>query len=118
MLMKVGKITALVCGVLVTLLFIVLLIMVTRPALLTGVSGDYLSNSVNGSDGGQACRKLEGGDWRCTSGSGRAFRVEVDWMGCWKIKPKREIPDDPMSEGPGEHSTKGCIELGDVVTFD
>jgi len=112
---KVAKLAALICGVLLTLLFIALLIMVTRPALLTGVSGDYLSNSFNGSVYGPACHKIEGGDWRCVSESGDASRLEVDWMGCWKSFPVANTPD---SEESGPDHGSGCIQLGDILTFN
>jgi hypothetical protein len=114
------KILAVASAALVTLLFIGILIMVTRPALLLGVDGESLANSVAGRSGQLDCRQLPDDTWLCPK-SGRhrtPARVDVDWMGCWKIKPKREIPDDPMSEGPGDLDATGCIELGDIFAFD
>lgn len=110
------KIAAAVSAVLLTLVFIGLLVMVTRPALLTGVSGTSLALSLSGGDGsgvGGACSKRPDGDWNC-SVSGRnangAYLVDVDWMGCWTAVPR---------PGPGSSQReKGCIELSDIINLD
>lgn len=111
--LKVAKWAAIVVGVTVSLLFLVLLVMVTRPAVLTGVSETYLSRSVAGEDSGTTCQKLDDGDWRCSSSTGPDLTIDVDWMGCWKVvAPPAK---DPLS---GDSNPSDCIQLDDIFTFD
>ena len=99
------KIAAIVSAVLVTLAFLTLLIAVTRPVILWGVNGERLASSV----GHGTCAKVAGGDWDCHTSADPPthYRVDVDWMGCWKAEPRN-----------GSGRLEGCIELGDIVTFD
>ncbi len=110
--LTVAKWVAVTLGVVVTLLFLALLVMVTRPAVLAGVSGNYLSRSVGGEDGGATCRKLDDGNWRCSTPSGPGLTINVDWMGCWKVIAPPET--DPLSAPAGSD----CIQLDDIFTFD
>ncbi|HRV60304.1 MAG TPA: hypothetical protein P5138_06710 [Solirubrobacterales bacterium] len=112
------KIGAIIGGVLLTLTFIAILIMVTRPAVLTGVAGPDLANSVaridQSSEG--SCRKVSGGTWDCDvhgPNANGSFQVEVDWLGCWKAERTGPASGSGL---PAERD--GCIELGDIITFD
>ncbi len=118
--LKVATWVAISAGIVVALLFALLLVMVTRPAVLAGVSGDRLAHSIHGDDSAFNCEKRDDGRWLCRSTKRPAHPlvVDVDWTGCWKIEPERDLLDDPMSEGPGETAAKGCIELGDVITTE
>ncbi len=113
------KILAVVCASLLTLIFIAILVMTTRPALLMGVSGDGLARSIAGgnpaSDGG-GCTKRRNGDWKCWVHGPEAngtYLVDVNWMGCWTATPVRRQVDRGNSG-----QVKGCIELGDIITFN
>ena len=112
---KTVKIAGIVSAVLITLLFVAILILVTRPAVLVGVDGTYLANSLAGGTGEPECRKAGDGTWDCyqLGNPPPRYRVEVDWMGCWeaaRLTPARGSSD------PRERD--GCIELGDIITFD
>lgn len=109
------KIAGLVSGILLTIAFIAILILVTRPAVLLGVDGDSVANSVAGHSGEPACRKLESDDWRCyqLGSPPPEYRVEVDWMGCWKATRLSR------SAGSGDPKRlEGCIDLDDIVALD
>lgn len=108
------KIIAVVSATLLALLFLATLVMVTRPALLLGVSSDALANSIaqDFSFDQGTCSKLANENWRCSiegSGASGTYEVDVDWMGCWK-----SVPATSTASGV---DASGCIELGDVVTF-
>jgi len=111
---KAVKIAAVIGGGLLALFFIALVIMVSRPALLVGVSGDDLAYSVSGGVGGSeggSCSKQDDGDWLCGVSGPKArgeFKVDVDWTGCWRAEAVRR-PDE-------RH--EGCIRLGDVITLE
>ena len=110
------KIGAAIGAALLALLFIALLVMVTRPALLVGVSGDSLSNSLQGSGGQAACKKAGNDDWTCSREADQGmtrYRVNVDWVGCWKA----ERVSGPVTEFTPAASD-GCIQLGDVFPTD
>ena len=112
------KIGGIISGVLVTLLFIGLLVMVTRPALLTGVDGNTLAESVSGGNGPYdegSCSKQDDGSWVCRvkGPNTGTFEVDVNWMGCWTGTPTSQ------SSGPDSaRETSGCIELADIISFD
>lgn len=110
------KIIGVIAATLLTLIFIFILIMVTRPAILAGVDGTYLANSLAGSSGEPACRKADDDRWDCYQlGSPLThYRAEVDWMGCWKAT---RISRNYES-GLNPKRLDGCIELGDIITFD
>lgn len=114
---KAFKLVGIVCAGLLTVVFVVLLVLVTRPVLLTGVSGYDLAHSVAGatsaSEGGN-CRKLPDSRWRCSvtgPDANGSYLVKVNWMGCWTATPT----GPPKPEVTTRHT--GCIELGDVVTL-
>ncbi len=118
------KIIGAISAALLTLAFIVLLILVTRPAVLLGVSDDSMSFSVSrnneipdsGESSGADCRKREDGEWRCIVSGGRMpgqLELDVNWMGCWtasRLSPGA-VTDDPKG-------LKGCVSLSDAVHFD
>lgn len=108
---KAVKIAAIVSAVLATVAFLTFLIAVTRPALLWGVDGESLRRSV----GHGTCEELADGGWDChvSADPPTHYRVDVDWMGCWKATLTEPEPSDLI---PAERD--GCIELGDVITFD
>jgi len=104
------KVAAAVGVFLVALAFLALLVAVTRPSIIWGVSGARLASSI----GNGTCREA-GDDWICHTSADppTRYRVDVDWMGCWKgtrIQPARS------ADIPAERD--GCIQLGDVITFD
>lgn len=114
------KIGAIIGAVGIMFLFLGLVVMVTRPALLTGVDGSSLAYSVSGgmsgsSDGG-VCTKGEDGDWTCSvhgpSANG-TYAVDVDWTGCWDASLTAD-----RSKFAGPQSLSGCIKLGDVITIE
>ena len=107
------KIGAIISAVLLTLAFIAILIMVTRPALLTGVSSDSLAHSLDGPYYGD-CRKLEDDSWVCVSPDGLTRRLEVDWLGCWKVVDTQRQGEQATAAGP----ESGCIELEDIVRIN
>lgn len=107
------KIGAIISAVLLTLAFIGILIMVTRPALLSGVSSDSLAHSLDGPNYGD-CRKLEDDNWECSSPEGLTHRVEVDWLGCWKVVETQRQDDRVALTEP----ESGCIELEDIVRIN
>ncbi|MCB0869886.1 MAG: hypothetical protein KDB52_03555 [Solirubrobacterales bacterium] len=101
------KVIAIVSATLLTLVFIVILILATRPALLMGVGPSRLAHSIEKDQGTVFCQDLPEG-WRCKNvDKGIEYDVNVDWMGCWKAEPRN-----------GSGRLEGCIELGDIVTFD
>ena len=95
------RIAAVVSAVVVTLAFLALLVAVTRPAILWGVTGESLAASI----GEGVCHMSADGEWVCEPGTGKVYRVDVDWMGCWQ------------AERPAPRQS-GCIELGDIITLD
>ena len=101
------KIAGIVAAMVVTLAFLCLLVLVTRPAVLLGVSDSSLASSVNGGSTSERCQSSSG-EWICPVEGVGAYRVWVDWMGCWK----GVRVDDPSAR------IDGCIELGDIITFD
>ena len=110
------KIIAAVSATLLSLMFIGLLVMVTRPAVIVGVSESALGRSVSNNENGTPCSRNDDGNWVCPRETNRGmahYRVDVDWMGCWEAD---------RSSGPETEFTpatkSGCVELGDVVTFD
>ncbi|MCB0857789.1 MAG: hypothetical protein KDB57_06690 [Solirubrobacterales bacterium] len=112
------KILGVLSAVLLTLAFFFILVMVTRPALLAGVSADDLAHSLANTTspgGGSNCRKADDGEWTCwfagQSGNAR-YRLEVNWMGCWEASRTETL----VGEAP--ESKSGCIELGDVIRID
>jgi len=113
------KILGIACATLLTLIFIAILVMTTRPALLMGVSGDSLARSIAGGDSssdGGTCDKQPDGDWNCSvhgPDANGTYLVDVNWLGCWTATPNHRQSDRPS---PGV--VKGCIELGDIVTFN
>ena len=107
------KIAGIVSAVLVTLLFIALLVMVTRPALLLGVSESSLSSSIQDETTGAGCEKGPAGEWFCVLDDDRRFRVDVDWMGCWQAET-----NEPAVRSNLPSKRDGCIELADIITFD
>ncbi len=115
-----GALSAVVLG----LLFIFILIMVTRPALLVGVSADDLAHSLANTtspSGGSNCRKEADGNWTCNfappDGSWRRYEVSVDWLGCWDATlPGADTSTSGTSSSPYDKS--GCIELGDVIRIE
>lgn len=110
------KIVGAVCAVLLCLVFVLILVLTTRPAVLTGVGGSDLGRSVSESDAATPCSKGSDGNWNCpreTNLGVARYRVDVDWMGCWKAD-RVAGPDTRLS--PSEKS--GCIELGDLIVFD
>lgn len=111
------KAGAIVGGVLLTLSFLALLIMVTRPALFVGVDGSALAYSIGeGESSSGECNKTPGGDWRCHLIGGDIsgkFKVSVNWMGCWKATL---VQASPEASPPAK--TDGCIQLGDVITTE
>jgi len=112
---KAVKILGAVSAVLVTLVFIVILILVTRPAVLLGVDGESLSTSLAGHSGLPDCRKQPDGSWVCPR-PGRppvSYRAEVNWMGCWKAASLA-----PATGQDVLRQLDGCIELGDIFTFE
>lgn len=126
MLWKVVKIAVIVSGTMLTLFFIGLVVMVTRPALLVGVDGSSLayslSGGLSGSSEGGSCSKADGA-WRCSVHGPNAtgsFDVDVNWMGCWKARSRnpaaRQAGPDPRQAGPDQLS--GCIQLGDVIQIE
>jgi hypothetical protein len=118
------KVLGIASAVLLTLAFLFILIMVTRPALLVGVSGDDLAHSLANTtspSGGSNCRKAEDGDWVCNfappGGLWTRYEVTVDWLGCWEAG----LPgtDSSASGTAGSRYYKsGCIELGDVIRIE
>lgn len=112
------KIAGIVSAVLVTLLFIALLVMVTRPALLIGVDGNTLAESVSGGNGPYdegTCRKQDDGNWVCRvkGPNTGTFDVNVNWMGCWT-----GVPAGQSSGSDQARETAGCIDLNDIISFD
>lgn len=106
---KAVKIAGIASAVLLSVVFIAILVLTTRPALLMGVGPTRLAHSIEREGGSVFCRDLPGDEWRCrNTDTGIEYRVDVDWMGCWKAEPLRD----------GTGRLDGCIELGDVVTFD
>lgn len=105
------KIAAIVSAVLITLAFLTLLVAVTRPVILWGVNSERLASSI----GHGTCAKVAGGDWDCHTSADPPthYRVDVDWMGCWKATLTEPEPNPGI---PGHRD--GCIDLGDVITFD
>lgn len=109
------KIAAAFSAALLVIFFLGLVVMVTRPALLTGVGGDDLAHSLRGDSGAPSCKKL-GGDWECQLEADRAmtvYRVKVNWMGCWKAT---RVSGPVTAYTPA--SRDGCIQLGDIIRFD
>ena len=110
------KIVGVASAVLLTVAFLVILVLVTRPAVLAGVDGTYVANSLAGSSGEPACRKVEDGSWDCYQ-LGKPltrYRVKVDWMGCWDATRLSRN----FESGLNPKHLDGCIELGDIITFD
>lgn len=99
------KIVGGVIAVLLVLGFLTLLILVTRPVLITGVSADYLEQSIGFTRADQNCTKLSDGSWICDPVDDNPERYEVNWMGCWK-----EIPSARYRS-----LSAGCIDLDDIV---
>jgi hypothetical protein len=98
-------------GVVVLLLvlgFLALIVLVTRPVLITGVSADSLEWSLGYTRSDQSCRKLDDGSWICDSVDDPPARYEVDWVGCWKAVP-------PVTSGSPK---SGCIDLDDIVRIN
>lgn len=92
-------------ALLLVLGFLALVVLVTRPVLITGVSADYLERSLGYTRTDQSCRKLDDGSWVCDSVDKPPGRYEVDWMGCWKAI-------SPITPGSSKSS---CIDLDDIV---
>jgi hypothetical protein len=99
------KILGGIIALLLALGFLALVVLVTRPVLITGVSADYLERSVGFTRVDQSCRKLSDGSWICDPVEDPPERYEVDWMGCWKTVP-------PITSGS---SRSDCIDLDDIV---
>ena len=99
------KIVGGVIALLLVLGFLTLIVLVTRPVLVTGVSADYLERSVGFTRADQSCEKLGDGSWICDPAEDPPERYEVDWMGCWK-----EVPSTTSGS-----SKSGCIDLDDIV---
>lgn len=110
------KIAAITGATLLILLFVALLVMVSRPALLVGVSGEDLAHSLRGGSGAPYCEKSGDGNWACELEADKAmtrYEVDVNWMGCWKA---RRIGGPVTEFTPA--SRDGCIELGDVIQLE
>lgn len=113
-----AKIIGVVIAAVLTLMFIVLLVMVTRPALLIGVDGNTLAESVSGGNGAYdegTCRKQEDGNWVCRvkGPNTGTYEVDVNWMGCWSGTLLSKPHDSDQAR-----ETSGCIELADIISFD
>ncbi len=118
------KILGIVSAVLLTLAFILILVMVTRPAILVGTSSDSLAHSLANTtspSGGANCREAPEGNWTCNfappDGLWTRYEVTVDWLGCWDAT----LPgaDSSTSGTPSSQMDKsGCIELGDVIRIE
>ncbi len=118
------KVLGIVSAVLLTLAFFFILIMVTRPALLVGVSGDDLAHSLANTtspSGGSNCRKEPEGNWTCNfappDGSWTRYEVAVDWLGCWDATALGR-PGEGASGTSTPDPRSGCIELGDVIRIE
>ncbi|MBN8869207.1 MAG: hypothetical protein J0H66_04920 [Solirubrobacterales bacterium] len=88
-----------------------------RPALLIGVDGKDLQNSVDRLfTENKRCQEA-GDDWICWSyddqiSGDRRYRTDVNWMGCWEATAIRNKGEGNWAiEDP---ETSGCITLIDL----
>ena len=89
-----------------------------RPALLFGVDGESLQNSVDRLFAeSNECRPA-GDNWICSSydstmSGDREYRIDVDWAGCWEGEP---VPYSRETSGPeADERIDGCITLKDLI---
>jgi hypothetical protein len=92
-----------------------------RPTPILGVDGKSLEFSIRGSGDSQPpCRHGSTETWICTVDGGSInsrltlripYRVEVNWLGCWKA---RRIGRPRLFGNPPLHLS-GCVTLGDHI---
>jgi hypothetical protein len=89
-----------------------------RPAVLLGVDGRALADSVAAETGGsgafEECRERAGPRWRCLASDGSnaaRYDVKVDGRGCWTARRVGEAGGRDRLPA----RTSGCIAVFDYV---